>query len=200
MAESLLSFSEVLLFGTELDDIAVKAPKSRGRGNNKHLSQQFSALTEKGDDCDPDDPGRPQLAKIYGFSYEGTYFDLPEPAIFLVYGPGTSATDGNMPGNLASRAPNEPLKSGVGAADFQIADGIMFWPMEKSEQTIRMDVMSGRVEQVLLEVFFGDDGPSVRGAKVSGAKVSGAKVSGAKVSGAKVSGAKVSGAKVRGGD
>lgn len=182
MAETLLSFSEVLLFGRVLEDLVYKQTGSTKRGNNGHLDEQFGEGKEM-----------PQFAKIYGFAHEGTYYDLPEPVIFLVHGPGVSATDGNLPGNLASRAPNDPSKSGVAAADYQIANDIKVWNYDKSDQTMRMDVSTGMLEQVLLDVYFGYDGGGVSGAKVSGAKVSGAKVSGAKVSGAKVSGAKARG-------
>jgi len=178
MTESLLSFSEVLLFGRVLDDLAYVAKERSARGNNQHLKNQF----------DPERGEKPQLAKVYGFAYEGTYYDLPTPVIFLVHGPGQSATEGNSPGNLASRAPNDPDKNGVGAADFQIANDIMVWNYDKADQTMRMDVMTGMLEQVLLDIYFGFDSPAISGAKVSGAKLSGAKVSGAKVSGAKARG------------
>ncbi len=161
----------------------------RHLGQNKQLENQF------GSDA--------RFARIYGFSYEGTYFELPNPTLFLVHGDGksatgTDATNENLPGSLASRAPNDPSRSGVGAADFQIADDIRVWAYDKADYTIRMDVDTGMFEQVLLEIFFAGGDAMISGAKVSGAKVSGAKVSGAKVSGAKVSGAKVSGAKARG--
>lgn len=187
MSESLLSFSEVLLFGRILDDLVYKARSSTKLGNNKHLDDQFTLGEDK------ENPQEPGFAKIYGFAHEGTYYDLPEPAIFLVHGKGRSATDDDLPGQLASRAPNEPSTSGVAAADFQIANDIRVWNYDKADQTMRMDVMTGMLEQVLLDVYFGYEGGSVSGAKVSGAKVSGAKVSGAKVSGAKVSGAKARG-------
>jgi hypothetical protein len=187
MAESLLSFSEVLIFGRVLDDLVYVPKGSTKKGNNKHLDDQFeSEEKSRGGE-------KPQLAKIYGFAYEGTYYDLPEPVIFLVHGDGKSATDGDLPGNLASRAPNEPSKSGVAAASFQMANDIYYWNYDKADQTMRMDVMTGMLEQVLLDIYFGFDSPAISGAKVSGAKVSGAKVSGAKVSGAKVSGAKARG-------
>lgn len=157
----------------------------RGLGRNNQLDAQLDD-----DAC---------FARIYGFSYEGTYYELPNPTLFLVHGEGESATDGNSPGNLESRAPNDPSQSGVAAADFQIADDIMVWAYDKADYTIRMDVATGMFEQVLLDIYFGFDSPGISGAKASGAKVSGAKVSGAKVSGAKVSGAKVSGAKAYGG-
>ena len=121
------------------------------------------------------------------------YLSSASPAIFGELRDKVSATDGNLPGNLASRAPNDPSKSGVAAADYQIAHDIKVWNYDKSDQTMRMDVSTGMLEQVLLDVYFGYDGGGVSGAKVSGAKVSGAKVSGAKVSGAKVSGAKARG-------
>jgi len=157
--------------------------KRKGLGKNKQLDKQL------------DDDAR--FARIYGFSYEGTYFELPNPTLFLVHGDGESAT-GNLPGGQGSRAPFDPSRSGVAAADFQFANDIRVWAYDKADYTIRMDVETGMIEQVLLEIFFSGGDAMISGAKVSGAKVSGAKVSGAKVSGAKVSGAKVSGAKARG--
>ncbi len=164
------------------EDSATAGPKGRGRGNNKLLSQQINDA---------------QFARIYGFSYEGTYYELPEPTVFMVHGNGMSATDG-LPDGQGARAPQNPSVTGVASADYQISNDIRVWPYDKADFTIRLDVMTGMFEQVLLDIYFGFDSPAISGAKVSGAKVSGAKVSGAKVSGAKVSGAKVSGAKARG--
>ena len=194
MSESLLSFSEVLIYGRVLEDLEYKRIPSKARGDNKHLDQQFGVAK--------DTKGKkgPRFAKIYGFAFEGTYYDLPEPVIFLVHDEGDEVAKPNVPADNASRAPKEPGIGGVAAADYQMADDIRVWRYDKADQTMRMDVMTGQFEQVLLDIYFGFDSPAISGAKVSGAKVSGAKVSGAKVSGAKVSGAKVSGAKVRGGD
>ncbi|MEP4770905.1 MAG: hypothetical protein ABJY83_23610, partial [Roseibium sp.] len=160
--------------------------RRKRRGNNNHLAEQLD------DDA--------QLARIYGFAYEGTYYELPEPTIFLVHGEGDTATQANAPTGQGSRAPVNPTLSGVASADYQYSNDMRVWDYDKADFTLRMDVMTGQFEQVLLDIYFGFDSPAISGAKVSGAKVSGAKVSGAKVSGAKVSGAKVSGAKVRGGD
>ena len=155
----------------------------RGEGRNNLLDAQINRQA--------------RFARIYGFAYEGTYYELPEPAIFLVHGEGKNATEWkgteNAPGDLAARAPNDPSMSGVASADDQIANDIRVWPYDKADYSIRMDVMTGQLEQILLDIFFGFDSPAISGAKVSGAKVSGAKVSGAKVSGAKVSGAKARG-------
>ncbi|WP_170336064.1 hypothetical protein [Ruegeria arenilitoris] len=165
-----------------------KGKRRRGKGVNNFLGDQFL------------DGG--QLARIYGFAFEGAYYELPEPTIFLVHGDGDfvnkEGSDNNAPGNLASRAPNNPNLTGIAAADFQFADDIRVWNYNKADFTVRMDVMTGQFEQVLLDVCFGGDGPGVSGARVSGARVSGARVSGARVSGARVSGARVSGARARG--
>lgn len=142
------------------------------------------------------------FARIYGFSYEGAYFDLPSPTLFLVHGEGMNATEfqgtRNSPPNLASRAPNEPSLSGVGSADFQIANDIVVWSYDKSDFTIRMDVMTGMLEHVLLNVFFEHDAPALAGGRVSGGRVSGGRVSGGRVSGGRVSGGRVSGGRVSG--
>ncbi|MDP5217177.1 hypothetical protein Q5Y75_08105 [Ruegeria sp. 2205SS24-7] len=199
VGESLLNFSEVLLFGREITELEYKSGKGAGCGRNRFLEEQVEPGPEDGTADDP------RFARIYGFSYDGAYYELPSPALFLMQCAGRlvngfKGIEGDAPGKLAARAPNQPGLTGIAAADFQFADDICVWSVQQSDYTIRMDVMNGRYEQVLLDMFFGTEMPGVTGAKVSGAKVSGAKVSGAKVSGAKVSGAKVSGAKARGGD
>ena len=146
----------------------------RALGANSHLQQQLDS---------PD----ASFARIYGFSHEGTYYDLPEPALFLVHGDGDDPV--GYPGTHVARAPLAPTLTGVGAADFQLAEDIKVWSYDKADYTIRLDVQSGMFEQVLLDIFFGGGGgPGVSGARVSGARVSGARVSGARVSGARLSG------------
>ncbi len=162
----------------------IKRIKTAGQGNNNFISDQLDE-----DAC---------FARVYGFSYEGDYFDLPSPTLFLVHGDGELASQKGKdqsednPSNR-SRAPRDPSIGGMAAANFQFADDIRVWNYDKADYTIRMDVASGMFEQVLLDATLGDGSFGVSGAKVSGAKVSGAKVSGAKVSGAKVSGAKARG-------
>ncbi len=158
-------------------------PRRQGLGKNNLLDSQLDRSA--------------QFARIYGFAFEGTYYELPEPTVFLVHGDGELAAAAS---GADARAPLDPSKSGVASADYQVSDDIKVWSYDKADYSIRMDVMTGMLEQILLDIYFGFDSPAISGAKVSGAKVSGAKVSGAKVSGAKVSGAKVSGAKARGSD
>jgi len=158
-----------------------KPANQRGEGRNNLLDSQLDLSA--------------QFARIYGFAYEGTYYELPEPTVFLVHGKGEPAAAAS---GVNARSPLEPSKSGVAAADYQVADGIMVWNYDKADYSIRMDVMTGMLEQILLDIYFGFDSPAVGGARVSGARVSGARVSGARVSGARVSGARVSGARVSG--
>jgi hypothetical protein len=176
-----------------------KAPLQSGKQRFKKLNKSAKHAARHGKNKQLGDQlaEDAQFARIYGFSYEGTYYELPDPTLFLVQGEGESATD-SLPPEQAARAPFGPSRSGVASADYQMADDILVWAYDKADYTIRMDAMTGMLEQVLLDIYFGFDSPAISGAKVSGAKVSGAKVSGAKVSGAKVSGAKVSGAKARG--
>ena len=170
----------------------------RGLGQNKQLGDQIAKDA--------------QLARIYGFAYEGAYYELPAPTIFLVHGEGESATswvDPNptptapipqdAPLNLAARSPNKPDLSGVAAADFQIANDIRVWHYDQADYSVRMDVMTGQFEQILLDVYFGVEEPMLAGGRVSGGRVSGGRVSGGRVSGGRVSGGRVSGGRVSGG-
>jgi hypothetical protein len=200
MPETLLSTSEVLLFGRLLEDLNIATPHpgvDKGRGYNKLLANQLQ----------PD----ARLARIYGFSFEGAYQDLPAPTIFLVHGEGVSATrwmedkeggeviDADAPGRLASRAPNEPDLSGTASADFQIADDIRVWPYDKSDYSIRLDATTGPLEQILLDMFYEVEMPMLSGGRVAGGRVAGGRVAGGRVAGGRVAGGRVAGGRVRGG-
>jgi hypothetical protein len=135
--------------------------------------------------------GESCFARIYGFSYEGTYYELPRPALFLVHGEGTDIAEefgGRMrTAATRARALGDPSLTGLAAADFQFAEDLRVWSYDKADYTIRMDVETGMFEDVLLDIV-GGGGPGASGARVSGARVSGARVSGARVSGARLSG------------
>jgi hypothetical protein len=189
MPETLLSPSSIFLFGLVVTDLAIiktsHYPFTKGKlGNNDQLGEQLNAEND------------PKFARIYGFSYQGTYYDLPSPTVFLVHGDGDDAAEAKLAtGKHRARAPGEPSLTGVAAAEFQFADDLRVWSYDRSDYTIRLDIDTGMFEDMLLDPFFGGDG----GGGVSGARVSGARVSGARVSGARVSGARVSGARLSGG-
>ena len=193
MPESLLQVSNILLFGVVVDDLDFKtagADANKGKklpnrnGNNNQLGEQII----------PAGPKESNFARIYAFSYEGAFYELPRPALFLVHGGGDDVNTPPQPDKHASRAPTNPSIMGISAADFQFADDVKYWSYDKADYTIRLDVETGMFEQVLLDVMF-DGGPG----GIAGANVRGANVRGANVRGANVRGANVRGANVRGG-
>jgi hypothetical protein len=137
----------------------------------------------------------PTLARIYAFSFEGAYYPLPRPAIYLVHGLGQPV------GNWAN--PSSLDQSGVMAREWDFSGNLLpndlvYWEYEKGDFSLRLDLDAGPFEQILLQMALRSGADRTSGAGVSGAGVSGAGVSGAGVSGAGVSGAGVSGAGVSG--
>ena len=80
MPETLLSPSSILLYGRTVTDLQVTPAAVPGRAAQL-LQGQLSASNAR-------------FARIYGFSYEGRYYDLSKPAIFLVHGDGDAAGTG----------------------------------------------------------------------------------------------------------
>jgi uncharacterized protein YjbI with pentapeptide repeats len=127
--------------------------------------------------------GNAAFARIYGFSFEGHYYDLPKPVIMLVYGDGVALT----------APPPTILESDEAARVWEFSDALFQWNYDKMTMSIRLDIESGTLEQILLEAALTGTGGSYAGANVSGANVSGANVRGANVRGANVRGANVFG-------
>lgn len=123
-----------------------------------------------------------QFARVYGFSYDGIYTEIATPVLFLVNeDEGVDADKAPVPG------PNPHNK-----AFYHV---LTAWEVDKSSDTVRLDIDQGKFEDILLAMAAEGIGGGVSGARVSGARVSGARVSGARVSGARVSGARISGAR-----
>jgi len=210
MPESLMSPSSIKLFGRLVDGIKLEhAPVAPRLGANNFLLNQLS--TEP----------LPHLARIYAFSFEGAFYELPKPPIFVVHGPGIAVGNWDIPSTMdqtgvagrdwdfsgnhpqpgpaarvagAGQPPAAPAPAPA-PAPYPTID-ISYWEYEKGDFSLRLDVEAGPFEQILLQMALRGGG-GVSGAGVSGAGVSGAGVSGAGVSGAGVSGAGVSGAGVR---
>jgi hypothetical protein len=197
--ESLLSGSSVLLFGRVLSDIQLiqqeyKRPMDPPRQSRNKLLQ-----TPLADD-------QSCLARIYAFALEGQYYELDSPTIFVVHGPGAD------PENLRPYDTSQPKRPiGEGASDFDkigvalpighFAQGMKVWSYDRSDYSVRLDMSSGMLEQILLAAEIDPDGEYAQfgGGKVGGGKVGGGKVGGGKVGGGKVGGGKVGGGKVGGG-
>lgn len=86
--ETLLGVSAVYLFGRKLTDLilqpnyqAQEVPKT---GRNNFLREQLELNSEE-------QPAG--LARIFAFSFEGAFYELARPTIFLVHGFGLNPDD-----------------------------------------------------------------------------------------------------------
>jgi hypothetical protein len=83
------------------------------------------------------------FARIYGFSFEGHYYDLPRPVIMLVHGAGIP---------LAVPPPPSPiLDTDEAARIWEFSSGLSQWNYDKKTMSIRLDLDSGTLETILLE-------------------------------------------------
>ena len=162
--ETLLSPSNVLLYGRIVKDLRLvppveqaskdggKAAKERTKdagepplepprlGANKFLEHQLQAKDAK-------------LARIYGFSYDGHYYDLTSPTIFLVHGDGVDPQVPRPapPRERVSRAPANADLTGVAGMTGTFSEDMKVWAYDKGDFTIRMDIATGPFEEMLLE-------------------------------------------------
>lgn len=157
MPETLLSPSNVLLYGRVLLDLEFVfrnpdeqgpdqlCPPPRRLGANNFLQGQLEA----------DDNNPPRMARIYGFSYEGHYYDLAKPAIFLVHGPGDDPEEPRpglaLPDNRVDRAPADADRTGVAYTSRSFSHDMRVWTYDKGDFSIRLDPMTGTFDQILLE-------------------------------------------------
>jgi hypothetical protein len=120
---SLLATSAIVMYGRKVDGVQLTAPTSGGPGNDL-LFKQLSASGAA-------------LAWIFAFSYEGHYYDLPKPAIFLVHGNGTNVNDG--------------VPAGVAGSAVTMGPDVRVWTYDKNDLSIRLDVETGTLADILLE-------------------------------------------------
>jgi hypothetical protein len=123
-------------------------------GANTFLQDQLTA-----DEADSE--RSPRLARIYGFSFEGHYYDLARPAIFLVHGPGNDP-EAFRPGTERSesrgdRAPADADRTGVANTASSFSHDIRVWSYDKGDFSIRLDPESGPLEQILLQAELRSD-------------------------------------------
>ena len=89
---------------------------------------------------------KPKLVRVYGFSYEGQYYDLARPAIYLVFGEGpkcrSTVCRRHRPCHGAARVPPRLCRS---------------WTFDQSDFSLRLEVDVGPIERILLETEIGPD-------------------------------------------
>jgi hypothetical protein len=92
----------------------------------------------------------PKFARIYSFSFEGAFYTLPRPSIFLVHGYGQWAGDWTTNSSLD--------QAGVAGKDWDFSgtlasagpDDVYYWEYEKGDFSLRLDAETGPFEQILL--------------------------------------------------
>lgn len=93
---------------------------------------------------------KPGLARIFGFSYEGHYYKLPDPRVFLVHGDGT-------PVEAGSAAAVELGDLGIEFHEQFFSAGVRMWAYDKLDMSLRIDITSGWLEDILFGLITDGD-------------------------------------------
>ncbi len=151
-SESLFQQSKIKLYGRVVSDLKVTAKK----GDKERALPEGSYGN-----------GADTLARIFGFEFEGTYQDLPTPALFLLEGGGRKV-------------------EGTTESGDRLPSGMKVWSCDKNDISVRLDVATGPFGEILV----GATRLAHQQLMASGMKVSGMDVSGMNVSGMDLSGMK----------
>jgi hypothetical protein len=137
MAEKLLDASGITLFGQVVSDLVLSPSSGIGGGFGNivtRMQPEGGAVS----------PIVPVFARIYGFSYEGQYFEMVRPAIFLLSGNGTEVPDSLEGTGLAAKPPG-------------FRSDLFYWRLDQSDFSVRLDVEVGQLERILLDAEIGPD-------------------------------------------
>jgi hypothetical protein len=147
----LLEHSRILVYGRVAAGIKLDGDDEKSAKKDAVIDSRLLGADKK-------------LATVFGFEFEGHYYDLPRPAILLVHGKSKSPKDA---GAAVKSSP-------------KLMDDIEVWSYDKADFSVRLDVNSGTLEEILLEQAIDDSGVA---AQTSGKRVSGKRVSGKRMSG-----------------
>jgi hypothetical protein len=157
----LLDSSKVLMYGRVLKGVTLDVAAAEDNADHDEVLVDAALLKSRA--------GVKQLATIYGFEFEGHYYDLPTPAVMLVHGD-----------------PQTPVQArAVVESDPKLMKDVKVWTNDKDDYSVRLDVSSGPLEAILLEEALDD---SAMAAQTSAKRISGKRVSGKRVSGKRMSG------------
>ena len=92
-----------------------------------------------------------RLANIYGYGYEGRFFELPSPTVFLLSGDGESCQDDKFPQTRQGWQQHNK------------------WTLDPADPSIRFEIASGTLEELLLESAETDDAMGEEGTLIRGA-------------------------------
>ena len=92
--------------------------------------------------------GSRNFARVYSFSYEGHYYTLPRPVLFLLTGAG------HNPQDAATAAggvfPFRTKFSGVGARDWTFSEDIKVWAVDRKDLAVCLDMEVANYQELLL--------------------------------------------------
>jgi hypothetical protein len=151
MPETLLSPSQIKLFGRVYEGLALNKDNLSFLGKNNFLFEQIKAEDAK-------------LARIYAFAYEGVLYFLPKPYVFLVHGDGRRVIE---PGRyneleLAKKDGATVDQWGVVAKIDRFADDVLVWDYDKEDFSLRIDIVSGPLSEIALEPAMAGDSSTSR--------------------------------------
>jgi hypothetical protein len=97
--------------------------------------------------------GRLRLAHIFGFAHEGRYTPMHVPALFLVHGDGEALLkkDGEI----------DPAQLGLAhleKGNLTFAADLKLWVYDRGDETIRLDVSTGTLLQLVVDAETGPAG------------------------------------------
>ena len=92
------------------------------------------------------------FARIYSFSFEGHYYKMPRPLLFLVHGPGRSRVPEDLPPDNGGERQFNTRFVGIEAKDWHFGSDIQVWAVDKHDIAICLDIEIGVYDQVLLEL------------------------------------------------
>lgn len=150
--ETLLSVNAIFLFGRPLSDIKLidkddlDEVRLMGKGKNNFLAAQLRNIDAK-------------LARIYSYAYEGSFYELARPAVFLVHGDGADP-DAPLPKaeyERLARSPGRITRTGTVRHFGAFSADVRVWVYDKGDFSMRMDIESGTLEQILLGFELADD-------------------------------------------
>jgi len=163
MTEILAKASTVLLFGRVVEDVQINA--TRGSGSSAKRAAKSASLEHRGASHALADQIAAEgacLARIYAFAYEGDYFELARPTLYLVHGIGDDVL-----GTIET--------TGITATPDTFASDVRVWAYDKSDLSVRLDVDTGTLEEILVDTEASSDRLRARfsgqNARISGQNV-----------------------------
>ena len=109
-----------------------------------------------------------QFVRIYSFSFEGHYYRLPRPLLFLLSGPGQRPDEDRKAEGMFERHVAFSTKtSGTASRDWQFGDDIRVWAVDRKDLAVCLDVEVANYHELLLNSMVAGRGSASRGDMVS---------------------------------